>query len=122
MDAISIYKILHIVGIMSLFLGVGGMLTLTKDSPKGHRVMVSVFHGVGLVFILVAGFGLLARLQLGWPVWIFIKVGIWLAMGALLVLVKKSVISGKTAWIIAVILGAAAAFLVFNPGLRVALS
>jgi len=45
-----------------------------------------------MFLILLAGFGMLARLGISgsWPLWIWIKIGIWLLLGALPVLLRRS--------------------------------
>jgi hypothetical protein len=48
-------------------------------------------HGAGLLLMLIAGFGLLARLGLAssLPVWVWLKLLIWLSFGALLPVVAR---------------------------------
>jgi len=83
------YKVLHLVGVLGLFASLGGMAALSRTtasaSPQGKRLF-GVLHGVALAVILVAGVGTLARLGLpspgSWPVWVWIKLGVWLVLGA----------------------------------------
>ena len=84
------YNVVHVVGIVLLMAGLGGMAILgaTSDRPRGLRRLVAVFHGLGAYVILLGGFGMLARLGLvaGWPGWVWAKVLIWgvLAIAAFL--------------------------------------
>jgi hypothetical protein len=106
MDPLA-YKVLHLVGVMALFMGLGmGLLTDSSGRKPG-----AMWHGIGLAVILVAGFGLLAKLKLGFPVWIIVKLVIWLLLGALPVLAKRGVVPVMAAWIIALVLGLGAAYL-----------
>lgn len=82
------YKILHLAGIFLLLIGTTGMvvkkymLAESWQLNPALRKIFGMFHGLGLLISLVGGFGLLARLQLGWPSWVFGKVAIWLLLGA----------------------------------------
>lgn len=104
----QIYKVLHLVGVMLLFFGVGAVV-LGVDAAKRKVAMMS--SGIGLVLLLVAGFGMIAKLQYGFPGWVIAKIVIWLVMGVLPVLVKKGKLAGTSGWIVAIVLGAVAAWL-----------
>lgn len=92
------YKVVHLLGLMMLFLSLGGLAMLgaldaDKSKSKALRGALSMFHGVGLLVLLVAGFGLLARLNLngpdGWSTWVYLKVVLWLVFGAAVVPLKR---------------------------------
>ena len=109
------YKIMHLAGIMMLFMGLGGvflhaMNNGTKDTNTA-RGPVAAFHGLGLLFILTGGFGMLARLDIGFPAWLHPKLLIWVIMGGLLTVGYRMPQFAKAAWIITPILGLAAAYL-----------
>ena len=61
--------------------------------------------------ILVSGFGMQATMHLGFPVWLILKVAIWVAFGGLIVLAKKSIINGFTAWVLITALALGAVYL-----------
>lgn len=108
---IAFYKLIHMIGLISLFLGMGGMITYVKgQSPvKG---LIGAFHGIGLLLIIVGGFGLKAKLHYeGFPSWIIIKLLIWFAFGAMIVLAKRGVLKGATLWSVMLLLGVVAAYL-----------
>ena len=93
----AVYQILHILGIVLVFMSVGALCLHamnggTRDS-NGARGLVAATHGIGLLLMLVAGFGMLARLGLmsaGMPGWVWIKVVIWLVLaGSILVPYRK---------------------------------
>ena len=61
MDAIT-YKIIHLIGISLLAIGVGGMM-----ANGSTRKTFAICQGLGLLVMLVSGFGLLTKLGLGLP-------------------------------------------------------
>jgi hypothetical protein len=87
------YKLLHVLGIMLLFFGFGGVLIphLSGYNLTGKaKLMAFVTHGIGMLLLLVAGFGLLAKLGLdGIPGWIYIKLVVWLLLGAGIALARR---------------------------------
>lgn len=110
------YKILHITGILMVFSGLAGLVGMklngTELSPRGRRLF-ALFHGVGLLIVLVAGFGLAARLQLmaSLPGWVWGKLVVWLLLGGGLTLAKKRGQVGAPLMILFVGLGLTAAWL-----------
>lgn len=87
------YKMLHYLGFMLLFFGFGGVLIphIAGIKLEGKPRMVAfITHGLGMLFLLVAGFGMLARLQLdGIPPWIHVKLAVWLILGVAIGLAKR---------------------------------
>ena len=112
----AIYKLLHVVGLMLLFLGMGGMLLGARAEPDRAPRRTAVLHGVGLFVMLLGGFGMMARLGIDWPWpgWLFAKLGVWLVIGALPVLVRRQVLPRGPAWLVAAGLGALAAWLALS--------
>lgn len=94
-----------------LFLGLGGMLLARREPDSKPARLPGILHGVGLVLMLVAGFGLQARLELGFPPWLICKVGVWLLIGALPVLVRRGVVPRGLGWLLALALGILAIWL-----------
>ena len=78
------YKIIHLIGISVLALGVGGML-----AGGSNRRPFAICQGVGLVVMLVSGFGLLAKLQLGFPHFAIVKTVLWVVIALLPVLARR---------------------------------
>ena len=113
MISYEIYKLLHLVGIFTLFSAFGGAILReapVAGSPDPTRKLLSMLHGVGLLLILVAGFGMLARLGLvtGLPGWIYAKLGVWLILGGWIVLAHKRKLNRTILLGGAVLLGAVA--------------
>lgn len=101
----AFYHVAHLVGLILLFVGIGGL-------AGGNWKSAMKFHGIGLVILLVAGFGAIAKLKLSYTApWVIAKLVIWLLLGALPVLVKRKVVSASTGVLIAVVLGGCAAYL-----------
>ena len=91
------YNVVHIVGIVLLAAALGGAAFATVGAGVltgvvTRRVLAS-FHGVGLLLILIGGFGMLARLgfQHGavFPGWLWVKLAVWATLAAAFVLVRR---------------------------------
>lgn len=110
------YKLIHLLGIMMLFLAMGGVFVHSFNgglkSENRWRKAIAIAHGVGLFLILLGGFGMLARLNIAWPWpgWVYVKLVIWLAFGGMTVLVQKMGRAGWT-WYVMLLLGFVAAYL-----------
>ena len=110
------YKVLHLFGIMVLFSALGAMIAAAaaggEENPR-LRKLGGIAHGVALAIILVAGFGLLARQGFGggWPLWVWLKLVIWLVFGAATVFVRKA--GERAGWLLVLlpVLGTVAAWL-----------
>lgn len=105
----TFYKLLHMIGLVSLFLGIGGMISYSKGTSP-FKGLIGAFHGIGLILILVSGFGISAKLNMGFPTWMMVKLGIWIALGAMIPLAKRGVLKGAALWGVVLLLGAFAAY------------
>ncbi len=110
------YKILHLVGIFSLFMALGGLLLhQLQGGPKSYpmRSWLMMFHGLGLTLIFVAGFGLIAKsqVQTPWPGWLWCKFLIWIVMGISSLLITRFSAIARGIWFIVIFLGGFAAYL-----------
>mgnify|MGYP003495034197 CR=1 FL=1 len=106
------YKILHFSGIILTLTALTGYLFyLVQNKINEKRKFFAILHGVGVLIILVSGFGLAARLgymqQL--PNWIYIKLAIWLCLGGAIALVKRQVFSPMVSYTLIVTLSILAA-------------
>ena len=112
---IEFYKLLHLLGIMMLFLGLGGLLMAnasTSSVKTKIKILGSISHGVGLMLIIVSGFGLTARLSLSpLPTWIYAKLLVWLMLGGAIVLAKRKASMTFTLALLFCGLGLSAAYL-----------
>ena len=109
-------KILHFVGILSLFLAMGGLIATDKKRPSIVTKYV-ILHGSSLLLIFLTGFALQGLGKLGFPLWLLSKIGVWAALGAMLALLKREKISATIGWLASLALATLAAYLVtFKPG------
>ncbi|MCB1237043.1 MAG: hypothetical protein KDM91_18385 [Verrucomicrobiae bacterium] len=106
------YQVLHLAGILCLFAAIGGFLALAENTPQINR-MVAILHGIGLVLLLVSGFGMAAKNPAinGYPGWVLFKIVLWLCLGGLLVLAKRRVLPAKAIVLIGLVIGLVAAYL-----------
>jgi hypothetical protein len=120
----SFYVVMHLVGIMLLFCGLGGLAVhaavgAVPEAGGRVRTLLVIAHGVGLVLILVGGFGLLAKklhISGSWPAWVYAKLLVWLALGGVLALFKRKPALARPLLLGSVALGGAAAYLaVYKP-------
>jgi len=84
MDRYPIYQIFHLVGLAALAIGTGGMM-----ANGSNRKLFAIWQGVGLLVILVAGFGMLASHQLGLPHFAIVKTILWVLVAAMPVILRK---------------------------------
>jgi hypothetical protein len=114
-----VYKNIHLVGIFMVILAVGGVLLHRITGGSQHhpwRKPVAITHGVGMILILVGGFGMLARLGIPWPWpgWVIVKVMIWIIFGALVTVVLRNPTLARPLWWITIVLGGLAAYMAGN--------
>ncbi|MCA9709469.1 MAG: hypothetical protein KDK70_26750 [Myxococcales bacterium] len=115
------YKVLHVLGILLLFATLGGLAVLGlrggDDREVGSlRKQLTIGHGVAMLMVFVAGFGMMARLGImsGWPTWIYIKIALWLVLGAAVALVRRVPEMGRVWLVLLPLVGAAAAWVAFT--------
>jgi hypothetical protein len=119
----SVYRLVHLVGIFLLFVILGGLAwgagRARGDGAISRRASM-VLHGVGLFIVLLGGFGLLARIGvmhgMDWPGWVWAKLGIWLLLGAAVMIpVRKPAWGGPLLLLLPVLGGMAAWLAIFKP-------
>lgn len=116
--SLEFYRVLHVVGIILLFTSLGTVAAVGATADHRLRKLAVAAHGVAVAVILVAGFGLLARLQMfgGFPVWVWIKLAIWLLLAVAVVPLRRKPEWSAWLWVVMPVLGAVAAWLaVFKP-------
>jgi uncharacterized membrane protein len=110
------YKVIHLLGIFLLFAGLGGLWAsvsvASEDLRKTIRRLATAAHGAAMLLILIAGFGMMARLQIShsWPLWIWIKLVVWLLLAGYPVLLKRQERPSGLLFFLAPLLGAVAAY------------
>ena len=106
MTKLEIYRLLHFSGIFTLLFAFGSMFT-----GKGYTKAAGYGHGIGLLLILVSGFGMQAVYQLGFPTWLIIKLVIWIVFGGCIVLAKRRILNGVAAWVVIIAIALCSAYL-----------
>jgi hypothetical protein len=113
---VYIYQILHVTGIIMLFMGYGALLarSLANSDNISVRKLGSMTSGIGLLLILIAGFGMISKLGHSFTApWLIVKMMIWLALGAIIVLINRKPDLAKTLWWSIIGLGSIAAVMVY---------
>jgi len=99
-----IYHILHLTGIIMLFLGYGALLGRSLAGSDDSRVkkLGSITSGIGLLLIFIAGFGLITKMGYSFAApWILVKLLIWIALGGLIALInRKPALAGLLWWVL----------------------
>ncbi|MDH3402075.1 MAG: hypothetical protein OES32_09415 [Acidobacteriota bacterium] len=114
------YKVLHLFAVILTFSILGGLaLHAANGGDAGsnrQRKLTGALHGMGLVLILVSGFGTVARLGLGLSGWVWGKLAIWLVLGAAAMAFKRAPgLATALLWLLPVLGGVAAWLAVYKP-------
>lgn len=113
------YKWLHVFAIMGLFLSLGALcfhalVSGTKSFAQKRFLMLT--HGISLAAIFVSGFGMMAKYKFSWDLWLFGKLGIWFALGAIAAFIIRKPNKAKLLWYVCFGLGGLAGYLaLFKP-------
>jgi len=111
-----IYHILHLTGIVMLFLGYGALLgrSLTGSDDARVKKLGSITSGIGLLLIFVAGFALITKMGYSFSTpWIIVKIVIWLALGGLIAVINRKPACASAIWWLLVVLGLIASIMVY---------
>lgn len=115
------YKVIHLAAVLLVLLSLGAACVDSAGGSAETRRRSgwwAILNGVGLLVILIAGFGLVARLGIPWPWpgWLVMKLGIWLGFGLLFMLVNRLPVHWRLWAVLAWILASVAAYLaVYKP-------
>ena len=104
----EIYRLLHVVGVLFLFLGLGGSFAV---SGKEGRGLWMALHGIGLLVMVVAGVGVVHKAPLEWAGWLYAKIACWVVVAAVPFLVKSGVLPRFVGLLLALAVGGAAVWL-----------
>lgn len=111
-----LYHILHLTGILMLFLGYGALLgrSLAGSNDTKVKKLGSVTSGIGLLLIVIAGFGLITKMGYSFTTpWILVKLVIWVALGGLIAVINRKPQLAVMLWWLLVALGLLAAIMVY---------
>jgi hypothetical protein len=89
----DITKVAHFIGIAFLFLGFGFQISYRVTLNELREVTSlkktgAILNGIGLLILLVTGLGMTHRLP-EFPIWAWVKIGLWLLMGMSFSLIKR---------------------------------
>lgn len=114
------YRILHFTGIFMVLVALGGiavhMINGGSREAFPARRWVAIVHGIGLFFALLAGFGMYAKAYggMGVPTWVWLKVGIWLVLGAAPVVLYRAKGAAHALFLVVVALAVAAGTIAYS--------
>ena len=117
MISYSVYKVLHLTGVLMVFLSLGGVAMNainTSGASIAWKKPAAITHGIGLLISLVGGFGLLARLGImhgGLPGWALAKLCIWILFAGMIGVLLKKPNLAKPIWFVMIVGGSLAAYL-----------
>lgn len=89
MDTYSIWKLIHVIGLI-IFVAGFSILLFNRDQSQAKKVG-SIFHGVGFLIILASAFGLAGALDLykDFPAWAKFKTYILVLLGIMPFFMRK---------------------------------
>lgn len=120
----EMYKVLHLISVMLLFLCFGGLAIYVAGggtpAANPNRRLVTALHGTAAFLVLLGGFGLLARLGLvqgRFPLWVWIKLAVWVVLGFAVLLPYRRPALARPLFLLYPVLGGLAAWAaVYKPG------
>lgn len=112
------FKLIHIVGVLFVFTSLGGLLANAwLDGGKAGRKLPGLTHGLALVVVLISGFAILGNRGYEFALWVWLKLAVWLAIGASLALIRRRPDLARALWLVLPLLGGIAAYLaLYKPG------
>ncbi|MFP6906169.1 MAG: hypothetical protein VCG02_13205 [Verrucomicrobiota bacterium] len=111
-----IYQILHLSGLVLVFLSLGGAVvrSMSKSDEPAIRKLVGLSHGIGMLLVFIAGFALIAKTGVGFQIWVFIKIGIWILLAVLFAMINRKPDLARTLWYIVLFAAVIAIFQVYK--------
>lgn len=118
------YKVIHLIGAFLLLATAGGVALHAANGGTREnntlRKLVGALHGVALLILLVAGFGLLAKLGIkhDWifPGWVWTKLVIWVVFAIIATLpYRKPELARLFLWLLPLLGGVSAYLAIFKP-------
>ncbi len=83
--------ILHVTGVLAVFTSLGALVGQRAGSGgDGDRKLASALHGVALLLVVGAGGALASANGHHFALWLWIKVAVWLALGAAPVVIRRA--------------------------------
>jgi len=83
----SVYHVIHIIAVMLL---VGIVFWALSDPSQEKRKAALKWSGICSIVALLAGFGLITKINMGFPLWIIVKIICWLILTGLVGVAYKN--------------------------------
>jgi hypothetical protein len=83
------YSFYHVTHLISVFILVGILFWALSDPDSAKKKPALKWSGIASLVALIAGFGLLARLGVGFPIWVTVKLVCWLVLTGLVGMAYK---------------------------------
>ena len=116
-------RALHALGLILLFLAFGGLVVVSfnhgQERVRGYGLCMAT-HGLGMLLLLGSGIAIMYRPEAGiegLPLWILVKIVLWLVLGTVVMVVKRAPRSALLMWVLLPLLGGIAALLGIHRGL-----
>ena len=106
----TFYHILHVVSLLVLT----GYTFYAFAAPAESRKKVMIITGIASLLVIVGGFGLQAKLAIGCPGWIFVKMVCWLGLSALAGIGYRRRGAAGTLAVVAILLSFVAVLMVYT--------
>ena len=88
----AVYQFIHFIGIFAIYLAYGGLIfraALGSDNV-GLRKFGGIVSGIGLLLMLVSGFGMMAKMNYSYGApFLIIKMVIWIMLGGMVALINR---------------------------------
>jgi len=106
----EVYYVLHVVAAFLLF---GWTLQACAAPRPENKRRMAMLTGIASLVMLVGGFGLQAKLDTGFPLWFNVKLGCWLVLSVLAVLVFRKPAMAKALSLLALLVMGIAVLMVY---------
>ncbi len=107
------YNVLHLLGVLLVFTSYGALIarTWTGSTHTGVRKFGAISSGIGLLFLLISGFGMVP--VWGFAGWVWVKIIVWVILGALLAAINRKAVAAPVLFWITVGMGFVAVLAVY---------
>jgi len=114
MVSYQIYKIIHLVSLFGIFMCLGALVVHSMNGGEKEfaaRKWVMISFVTFMLFAIIGGFGLMARLEAGMQPWIYAKLVLWLTVGGYMSVILRKPEWSKMNWFVLLLLGVTGASL-----------
>jgi len=107
------YKIIHVLMVVLMF----SFFAVQIFSNNSEKKM-GMYSGIASLLLFISGFGLIARLGVGWPTWALIKIGIWIliAVGTPMIIKRAGNLKRPWFFVMSILLVVVVYLVQYKPG------